>query len=266
VKLFSLNRPESLAARGHWISNLVGYLIFIVVAIRKLAHLSGIESFSAAAALLAVSLFLFATLPPFSRRFRWYRHLYFITQVILIQSLGLLQPYEDTWSVLYIPLSLQAWREYPRRGALFWSVTISAFLFVTMVVLFGWFSGLGLSLTILAAALFLVSYNHLYVQAESSQAESQALLAELQQAHGRLKEYASQVDDLAAAQERERLMRALHDSVSQIIFSITLTAEATRLLLEKDPPRAPEQLDRLQELTGSALSQMRALISQWRPV
>jgi len=71
--------------------------------------------------------------------------------------------------------------------------------------------------------------------------------------------------ELAAAQEHDLIARELHDSVSQIIFSITLEAQSARLLLDKDPSRVPALLDRLQELTGRALSQMRNLISQWRP-
>jgi signal transduction histidine kinase len=50
-----------------------------------------------------------------------------------------------------------------------------------------------------------------------------------------------------------------------LIFSITLTTRAAQLLLERDPARLPEQLDRLQEMSSSALSQLRSLITQMRP-
>ena len=61
------------------------------------------------------------------------------------------------------------------------------------------------------------------------------------------------------------MAHALHDSVSQTLFAITLTAQSARQLLDKDPARVPQQLERVQKLTGSALSQMRSLIAQWRP-
>jgi signal transduction histidine kinase len=35
--------------------------------------------------------------------------------------------------------------------------------------------------------------------------------------------------------------------------------------LERDPARVPEQLDHLQEMSGSALGQLRSLIAQLRP-
>ena len=66
-------------------------------------------------------------------------------------------------------------------------------------------------------------------------------------------------------QERNRLARELHDTVSQLIFSISLTARSAQLLLKRDPARVPEQLNRLQEMTTDALSQLRSLITQLRP-
>ena len=110
-----------------------------------------------------------------------------------------------------------------------------------------------------------ISYDLLYARTQADQTESQTLLAELQQAHHELQEHAAQAEELAAARERNRLARDLHDSVSQIIFGITLTSQAARLLLEREPARVPELLDRLEEMTGSALGRLRSLIAQLRP-
>jgi signal transduction histidine kinase len=69
----------------------------------------------------------------------------------------------------------------------------------------------------------------------------------------------------AVLEERNRLARELHDSVSQQLFSMTLTAPAARAQLEKNPQRAAAQLERLQETATAALAEMRALIFQLRP-
>ena len=103
-------------------------------------------------------------------------------------------------------------------------------------------------------------------QAEIARTESQDLLDQLEQTHRQLDLYAGQVEELTAMQERNHLARELHETVSQLIFSISLTTRSAQLLLEKDPGRVPEQLNRLQELTAEALSQLRAFISQLRPV
>ena len=75
----------------------------------------------------------------------------------------------------------------------------------------------------------------------------------------------SQAQQLAALEERNRLARDLHDSVTQTLFSITLTAESARAMLVKKPERVESQLDRLQTLARGALAEMRALIFQLRP-
>jgi len=71
--------------------------------------------------------------------------------------------------------------------------------------------------------------------------------------------------EAAILEERSRLARDLHDSVSQQLFSMTLTARAVRSQLGKNPARTVEQLERLQETAATALAEMRALIFQLRP-
>jgi signal transduction histidine kinase len=129
----------------------------------------------------------------------------------------------------------------------------------------GWAAGLAFALLLIAGGGFVLSYELLYSRTQADKARSQALLADLEQAHKELQEHAAQVEELAAARERNRLARELHDSVGQMIFGITLTSQSARLLLERDPGRVPEQLDRLEEMTGSALGQLRSLIAQLRP-
>lgn len=71
--------------------------------------------------------------------------------------------------------------------------------------------------------------------------------------------------EAAVLEERNRLARELHDSVTQQLFSMTLTSQAARAHLEKNPQRAAAQLERLQETASAALTEMRALIFQLRP-
>jgi signal transduction histidine kinase len=71
--------------------------------------------------------------------------------------------------------------------------------------------------------------------------------------------------EAAVLEERSRLARDLHDSISQQLFSMTLTAQAARAQLEKNPARTATQLERIQETAAAALAEMRALIFQLRP-
>jgi signal transduction histidine kinase len=71
--------------------------------------------------------------------------------------------------------------------------------------------------------------------------------------------------ELSTIEERKRLARELHDSVTQTLFSIGLTAEAASALVEAEPERARAELETLQELTRTALDEMRSLIFELRP-
>jgi signal transduction histidine kinase len=70
---------------------------------------------------------------------------------------------------------------------------------------------------------------------------------------------------LAVLEERNRLARELHDSVTHALFSISLISQALPTLLERDIARARERIDRLNELSRGALAEMRALIFELRP-
>jgi signal transduction histidine kinase len=72
--------------------------------------------------------------------------------------------------------------------------------------------------------------------------------------------------EYAVVEERNRLARELHDSVTQSLFSVTLLSEAALNLLDRDLPKARERLERANELSQGALAEMRALIFQLRPM
>jgi len=73
--------------------------------------------------------------------------------------------------------------------------------------------------------------------------------------------------ELARLEERNRLARDLHDSVNQILFSLSLTAKGAESMLsglEQLHP-AVEAVKDIRALSQEALKEMRALIMQLRP-
>ena len=71
--------------------------------------------------------------------------------------------------------------------------------------------------------------------------------------------------DEAANEERRHLARELHDSVSQAIYSVVLTAHAAQKHLPAEATRSSQALDAVIELAEAALAEMRALIFELRP-
>jgi PAS domain S-box-containing protein len=80
--------------------------------------------------------------------------------------------------------------------------------------------------------------------------------------NARLREWGKREAVLA---ERSRLANELHDAVSQNLFTANVLAESLPRLLDKKPERVRRGLDQLQQLTRSALAEMRSLLLELRP-
>ena len=74
-----------------------------------------------------------------------------------------------------------------------------------------------------------------------------------------------QVHRFASLEERQKLARELHDSVSQALYGIVLGVRTAQTQLERDPAKLTEPLDYILSLAEAGLSEMRALIFELRP-
>jgi two-component system, NarL family, sensor histidine kinase YdfH len=122
-----------------------------------------------------------------------------------------------------------------RRGLL-------AGLFYLVLLLIGLvrFSGWGASgllmLGTLPIVIFVVIYVTLYMRQLEAREKAQALAAELESANRQLTEYAARVEDLTIANERQRMARELHDTLSQGLAGLILQLEAAQAHLALEHP------------------------------
>jgi signal transduction histidine kinase len=191
---------------------------------------------------------------------------YLFMQSVLVIAVLITSTFEDFLALLFIPLSLDVVSFFGRRAgyrviAMFSLAMILTFLFSDE----GQFFGLAMG-TLYSGLCFLFGgYAHQVQEAQAMHDRNELLFNELQTAHRQLQGYADRRASLAIEQERNRLARDLHDSVTQTVFSMNLAAQSTHLLLDKEPSRAAGQLLRLEELAASALREIQSLVSQLRP-
>ncbi|HVU67371.1 MAG TPA: sensor histidine kinase [Ktedonobacteraceae bacterium] len=76
----------------------------------------------------------------------------------------------------------------------------------------------------------------------------------------------SQASQEAAAEERNRLARDLHDSIKQQLFSIRMSTLVAQAQLTKDTTKVQEALADIQQSAMEAQVEMQALLQQLRPL
>lgn len=69
----------------------------------------------------------------------------------------------------------------------------------------------------------------------------------------------------AVMRERQRLARDLHDSVSQVLSSISLISQSLASAWKRDPAEGERRARRVEELSRHGFAEMRALLRELRP-
>jgi signal transduction histidine kinase len=244
----------------------VTYLIYAAVFARALGWSQDSAPIPQPAwALLIVFGFVLFSERPLSRRLPWYPRLYALVQSGLVVAMLYTAPTVDIFAMLFFPLSFQVVQFFHNRIGF---ICIGGFtLAMAGMFLFGleWQSGLTMIVASTGANLLMGSFAHLIERTDQRRADNQRLFRELQAAYLKLKDSAAQSEAFAAAEERYRLVRELHDSLTQTLFSMNLATQAAQLAIQDAPGSAAEQLHRLQFLSRSAAEEVQALTGQRSP-
>ena len=115
---------------------------------------------------------------------------------------------------------------------------------------------------VIGILVLVASQEDAFTQQQAALAQGVATQAAIAMENAQLYEQAQQ---LAAVEERQRLARELHDSVSQALYGMALGLHTARIQLDRDPNELPESLDYLLSLAQAALDEMHALIFELRP-
>ena len=127
-----------------------------------------------------------------------------------------------------------------------------------------WFYG-GLTVTILGIWYggYQLRVRNLEKRGRELKTQVEERTSELMQTQAELKQTEM---EKAISEERNRLARDLHDSVTQSIYSLTLLSEAgQRMISSGDLDQAEDNQSRLGEIAQQALQEMRLLVYELRP-
>jgi signal transduction histidine kinase len=122
----------------------------------------------------------------------------------------------------------------------------------------------GASLSILTAMVFTIAFTVVAIRAGRSREQAEKLAAALEEANAQLRAAAAQTAALAAADERNRIARDIHDGLGHYLTVIAVQLQAARALLPEQPERAIAAVAKAEELSRTALDDVRRSVGTLR--
>jgi len=194
----------------------------------------------------------------------WQSHLYLAVQGGLVAGLLALESRNTVFAFLFYVLTPQAMLLSPQRWGMLW---VGVYLLVSggfYLRAYVWPNGL-VSLLLYAAGIFFFGiFGRALMRVDAAREESQRLLAELEEAHRQLGEYADRVEELAVADERNRLAREMHDTLGHRLTVAAVQLEGAQRLIAQDPERAAGMVGVVREQVSEALSELRRTVATLR--
>ena len=251
----------------HGVFYLAAGLIFAAILMRSYLYYQGNPALGQVLVLLLTFL-LFSILEILlSQRVGGWFHIYLAFQTVLVTLLIYVSDLKDYdyYSLLFAILGMQAMQNISYRSGVYWILGFILLIGYEFIRFEGALEGAIRLLAFGSVIIFLSAYALASRRAREARTRNQSLVGQLQEANVQLQAYSDMLEQLGVAHERQRLARELHDSVTQTIFSMTLSIQSTLLLLERDPSQLGTQLEELNQLATSALVEMHTLISELRP-
>ncbi len=245
---------------------IVGYVVnFIFISVQDSRRLTPAElfwgiSFGVVYLLLGLKAnVIFDRLPA-----GWAEAGFFTVQCALLFGIGLLLDTRGTW-LIGVPLVGFAVEQLARRQR--WAVYVA--LCASLVLPLGlrhsnWASTLLSSVTVGTAIVFVAVFAQMRLNEQQARERAEQLTAELEKANVQLAAYATQAEELAMTQERNRLAREIHDNLGHTLTIVNVQLEAAKVVMESDPGRALDALTKAQDLVQKGLTGVRESVAALR--
>jgi signal transduction histidine kinase len=193
----------------------------------------------------------------------WRTAAYFAAQlalggaIVVIGNAGLV-------GLVMFPLASQAASCLPAR----WLVLVCGLILVLSVapiaLIVGVATAVQAALGYLAGIIFVVVFTQIASSEERARGEVERLAQELSRANQQLRFHAVQAEELATIRERNRLAREIHDSLGHYLTTVNMQLEAARAVMESEPAKALDALQKAQALTREGLADVRRSVASLR--
>ena len=189
--------------------------------------------------------------------------LFFTIQCLLVLGIGMLLGPGGSWLIGLPLVGFAVERLSPRSR---WAIYIAVLLVIVMPI--AYYSTLDTALmnaAIMSTAIFfVVLFTQLRLNEQGARLKAEELAHQLETANHQLAEYASQAEELAVTQERNRLAREIHDNLGHYLTIVNVQIEVAKVTCETDTARTLDALDKAQDLARKGLASVRESVAALR--
>jgi signal transduction histidine kinase len=189
---------------------------------------------------------------------------YVALQLPLVSLLLFLSPVPGNIGLLVLPLVSQVVFILPWTLAALFSALLYLVALAHIAAPFGWREAWTDSFGFLAAFVFVIAFSIAGRREAASREEAEALTAQLEDANRKLRDAATQAEELAVARERNRLAREIHDGLGHYLTTIAVQLEAAQALLGGSPSPAADAVRKAGKLSQEALADVRRSVGALR--
>jgi signal transduction histidine kinase len=194
----------------------------------------------------------------------WSEVVFFTVQCSLVFGNGMVLGMGGNW-LMGIPLvGFAVERLKPRQR-----LVVYVGIVVAVVLPLGlrhetWTSALINGITVATSIIFVAIFANMRLKEQQARERTERLMLKLEEANVQLATYATQAEELAVTQERNRLAREIHDNLGHYLTIVNVQIEAAKVVMDSEPARALDALNKAQELAKKGLTRVRESVAALR--
>ncbi len=190
---------------------------------------------------------------------------YFLSQMLMGGIIVYLSRGHGLTMLILLPLSGQSvlllrnlWMYIPAiLSAAVYTIAINGYAY-------NWQTALNNLPIYIAGVFFIMIFTQVAVGEEQARHEVNRLIRDLEAANTRLREFATQIEDLTITKERNRLAREIHDGLGHYLTTIHMQIQASLAIIDRDPDTARSMMEKAQSLSQEALQEVRRSVNALR--
>jgi signal transduction histidine kinase len=189
--------------------------------------------------------------------------IFFPVELVMVFGIGWMLGPGGNW-LMGLPLASIAVERLPARSRWFVYAGLLVAISLPIARYSTWANALMNAFIVSTAIFFVDLITRFRLNEQHARERAEELAVQLEGANHKLAEYASQAEELAATQERNRLAHEIHDTLGHYLTIVNVQIEAAKVTFDSDPQRSLDSLDKAHELVKKGLMSVRESVSALR--